>query len=425
MSKPITCLHVADIHFGMENYGHTNPQTGLHTRLEDFANSLGQAVDYAIENEVDIALFAGDAYKRNSPSPTEQREFAKQFLRLAEAEIPTVMIAGNHDIPVMTGKATSIDIFRALRPKWFHVFNHRPTLDPPVIETRSGPIGVCCMPFVSPGFLRNGIDTEGLDAERALEKYQDFIHGVIEAMPAKLPDGIPKVLVAHLTAHGCKVGGYRGSPLFMDELRILPSTLANAGYSYVALGHIHRYQNLSPREDVPVVYCGSIDRVDFGEAEEEKGFAVARVEPGGAEHEFVPVKVREFVHIEVDTRKGDDITARILEEIRKEEGRLGGAVVRVTYVADDGEVHSIDMREIHRALAPAHFKAGFHRAAREAPARRRTASLSSEAALADALAAYFREHEEWRDDREALTAKALEIERTVRGEFDPAPRGDA
>jgi len=63
-------LHFADLHLGVESYGHINPETGLSTRLEDFLKALDQVVDYALENRVDLVLFCGDAYKSREPSKT-------------------------------------------------------------------------------------------------------------------------------------------------------------------------------------------------------------------------------------------------------------------------------------------------------------------------------------------------------------------
>ncbi len=414
MPKPITCLHIADLHFGMENYGFTNPNTGMNTRLEDFSNSMAQVVDYAVNNAVDLVLFAGDAYKRNSPSPTEQRELVKHFIAFADADIPVVMIAGNHDIPVMQGKATAVDIFKKMRPDHFTVYNTRPSIDPPIIETKSGPIGVCCVPFLSPSYFRTAVDTSGMKQEEAIENYVDRIHGMIEDMPKQLPDDIPKVLMAHFTAYGTKLGGYKGSPLFTDEISVHPSVMANCGYDYVALGHIHLHQNLSPNPDVPVVYSGSIDRVDFGEADEDKGFIIASIEKGGSQFDYHTTNVREMIHIRAETERGGDITAAILDEIQKESRRMEGAIVRVTYTADDDEVHTLDMKRIHEELMPVHFKAGFHRVPRESSQKHRSRSLSTEVTLADAMNAYINEHEDWKDDSEELLKRALEIEKKVK-----------
>ncbi len=415
MTNPITILHIADLHFGMENYGHTNSQTGLHTRLEDFSNSLKQAIDYSIDLPVDLAVFAGDAYKRNSPSPTEQRELVKHVQRLADAGIPVVMISGNHDIPVMHGKASSIDIFRSLRPGIFHIFVNRPTLGdnkPPVIETKNGPIAVCCLPYISPSFLLNIPEYQGFTGEELTHAFEDFYSNVLRDMQDGLPDDLPRILVSHLTVHGAQLGGYHGAPLLSDEIQILPSTLANAGYDYVALGHIHLHQDLSPRPEIPVVYCGSIDRVDFSEAEEIKGFVIAKVKRGRSEFEYRTVDVREFVDIRIKHKQDSDLTQRILDELKMEP--IKEAVVRVRYEASEEEVQQIDLKAIHEALRPAHHKAGLIRIPLESNSKRRGSTLSEDAELADALAAYFNEHEDFKQDAQALLEKAKDIEQSIK-----------
>ena len=67
-------LHFADVHIGVENYGKIDPESGLSTRLIDFLKTFDEVVDYAIENNVDLALFCGDAYKSRDPNQTHQRE---------------------------------------------------------------------------------------------------------------------------------------------------------------------------------------------------------------------------------------------------------------------------------------------------------------------------------------------------------------
>ncbi len=111
---PIRLLHIADIHIGMENYGRLDPQTGINGRVMDFLRRLSDAVDYALDHEIDVVIFAGDAYKTRDPNPTYQREFARRMKRLADAGIPVVMLVGNHDLPAVAQRATSISIFSTL-----------------------------------------------------------------------------------------------------------------------------------------------------------------------------------------------------------------------------------------------------------------------------------------------------------------------
>ena len=240
--------------------------------------------------------------------------------------------------------------------------------------------------------------------------------GLIQSMAKRVPEEIPKILTAHLTVSGSKVGGYRGISLLSDEIQLTPSMLAHAGYDYVALGHIHRHQNLSPIRHVPVVYCGSIDRVDFGEAEEEKGFVIAEVSRGGAEYEFHSVDVRPFVDILIEEDSTPDITERFLKAIAREDIR--DAVVKIRYIATEAEVQNLDLKRINEALKPAHYKLGYQRIPKDQEARRRSVMLSQDVQLKDALRAYLREHEEYREDTELLLQKAEEIHHAVEGSMN-------
>ena len=85
-------LHFADAHIDMANYGRHDPATGLPLRVLDFLKSLDTIVDTAIEERVDLVIFAGDAYKDRSPAPTFQREWGRRIMRLSQAKIPTLLL---------------------------------------------------------------------------------------------------------------------------------------------------------------------------------------------------------------------------------------------------------------------------------------------------------------------------------------------
>jgi len=107
----ITFYHAADFHFGIENYGKIDTQTGMHTRLLDFVASLNECVTRAIEEKIDFFLFCGDAYKTAVPTPTQQKALMTLLLKLHAAKIPVVIVVGNHDNPVSFGKSHALDIF--------------------------------------------------------------------------------------------------------------------------------------------------------------------------------------------------------------------------------------------------------------------------------------------------------------------------
>ena len=139
-------LHLADLHFGMENYGRLDPATGLNRRLLDFARSTHVAIDYALEHGVHLALFAGDIYKHRDPDPSWQREFAQCVRRLVDAQVPVVILVGNHDLPNTIGKAHAVEIFDTLPLSDVTVI-HKPGLYN--INTSVGPVQVAGFPYMA------------------------------------------------------------------------------------------------------------------------------------------------------------------------------------------------------------------------------------------------------------------------------------
>ena len=107
----IRVLHFADLHVGMERYGHVEPGTGLNSRVMDYLRRLSDLIEFAIAREVDLVIFAGDAYKNRDPNSTYRREFSWRIKQLADRGIPIVLVPGNHDLPVVSDRASSIEVF--------------------------------------------------------------------------------------------------------------------------------------------------------------------------------------------------------------------------------------------------------------------------------------------------------------------------
>lgn len=176
-------LHFADLHLGVERYGHINPETGLSTRLEDFLQALDQVVDYAIDNSVDLVLFCGDAYKTREPTQTQQREFAKRINRLSTSDIPIFLLIGNHDLPNVIGRATATEIFDTLAVKNVYVSNH-PELHH--IPTKSGTIQVASLPWLRRSALLTKEETKNLNFEQLNQRMQEVLTNIIAANIPKL-----------------------------------------------------------------------------------------------------------------------------------------------------------------------------------------------------------------------------------------------
>jgi exonuclease SbcD len=343
----VKLLHFADLHLGVENYGRIDPATGLSTRLTDFLRSYDQVVGYALGNDVSLVVFSGDAYKTRDPNPTYQREFARRIQRLSTAGIPTVLVAGNHDTPSALGRAITVEIFATLEVENVHVAKRPKVIN---IETKDGPVQVVALPWITRSALLARDEYRNKNLEEINRLILDKVTNIFEGddgLIGQLDRTVPTILAAHATIQGAVYGSER-SVMLGQEVILPPSLARNPAFDYVALGHIHKHQVLN--EQPPVIYSGSIERIDFGEEREDKGFVVAEVERGRASWQFVKTDARRFVTIEVDVQS-DDPTAEILEAVAARE--IEDAVVRLIVHTPAEKEPLINEGEIRRALAGA------------------------------------------------------------------------
>jgi DNA repair protein SbcD/Mre11 len=345
----IKILHLSDIHMGSGfSHGRINPTTGLNTRLEDFVNTLSICIDRALTDAVDMVIFGGDAFPDATPPPYVQQAFASQFRRLMDANIPTVLLVGNHDQHSQGQGGASLNIYRTLGVPGFVVGD---TLTTHCIETRNGKVQVITLPWLTRSTLMTRQETEGSSLAEVNELLTERLRVVMEGEIRRLDPDVPTVLLAHLMADNATLGAERF--LAVGKGFTLPlSLLTRPCFDYVALGHVHRHQNLNKSNNPPVIYPGSIERVDFSEEKEDKGYVMLELERGKAEWEFCPLTVRTFRTIEVDISKADEPQALLIKAIAKYD--IEDAVVRLIYKLRSEQMDLIDSSSLHTALSPAH-----------------------------------------------------------------------
>lgn len=354
LMPPLHLLHFADLHVGMENYGRLDPETGISSRIKDFLDRLDEVVEYALTHEADLVLFAGDAFKTRDPDPTQQREFARRIKRLAK-HCPVFMLVGNHDIPGMAAKATSVEIFSTLEVENVTV-GRLPGAQ--VFQTKSGPLFLAWMPFPMRHRLLANEDYRGASVEELDRRVAELIMERLNAFTAEAAaQDMPRVLTGHFSVEGAMFGSERSVMLGRD-LVVPLSGLNDAAWDYVALGHIHKHQNLTHNEPgwPPVVYPGSLERIDFGEAHDPKGFCWLTLERDHTQWEFVPVQARPFYSYHVDARAANDPTNMVLDHLRHK--HLTGAVVKLTIQLTEQQETLLRRRDIEQALSAAAYMAG-------------------------------------------------------------------
>lgn len=409
----ITILHFADAHIDMANYGRHDPHTGLPVRVMDFLKSLDTIIDTAIEEKVDLVLFAGDAYKDRSPAPTFQREWGRRVVRLSKAGIPTLLLIGNHDISPALGRANAIEEFATLEVPHVRVIDRPTLLGPDDLEGL--PLQIMALPWVS----RSGLIAHlGIRANDPGQVYEEMEKRLTELVQTWFEDSDPElatILSAHASVQGAKYGGERTVMLGRDL--VLPGSLVrDPRLDYVALGHIHKPQNLNENAHPPVVYPGSIERVDFGEVKDDKFFVIAQVSKGKTEVVWRQLKdIRPFVDRYVELESPKDINAKLREALPARE-QFDGAIMRLTvaYPRDwESMIDDAALREYAEAAFEFHLVKRPQMEARvRLPDNQAVGSLSS----LELLELYWRASHTEADDTKALSKLAAVVIEDVRRE---------
>jgi exonuclease SbcD len=381
------------------SHGRVNPETGLNSRLEDFVGTLGRCIDRALAEPVDLVLFGGDAFPDATPPPFVQQAFASQFHRLVAAQIPAVLLVGNHDQHAQGQGGASLSIYRTLDVPGFVVGDR---LETHRIQIQNGLVQVITLPWLTRSTLLTRPDAEGLSLGEVGQLLIDRLRVALEGEIRRLDPDIPTVLLAHLMADNARFGAERF--LAVGKGFTVPlGLLSRDCFDYVALGHVHRHQVLC--ESPPIVYPGSIERVDFSEEKEDKGFVLVTLAKGQTTFEFCPLPVRAFRTIEINLSEADDPQSKLLQALKPEV--IQDAVVRLVYHLRSEQLEQIDTNAIHQALNNAHTYT-IHPEIVSQFSRARLPELGSGTTIAplDALKAYLANREDLQELEDDMLAVA-------------------
>lgn len=327
-------LHFADAHIDMANYGRQDAESGLPVRVMDYLKSLDEIVDTAIKEKVDLVLFAGDAYKDRNPAPTFMREWGRRMIKLSKAKIPTLLLVGNHDLSPSMGRAHALEEYATLEVPYVKVLD-KPAFYGPA-DLWDLPLQLIALPWITRSGMMAFLELQGGDVENVYELLEQKLTDLVKDYLAEADPNLPTVLAAHASVQGAVYGGEQ-TVMLGDDLVLSGSLVKDPRLSYVALGHIHKKQNLNEDKDgktlqPPVIYPGSIERVDFGEIKDDKYFVLVEIEKGkDTQVEWKQLKnIRKFITAYKALEASDQlqVTQAILKVLASK-GDLTDAIVRL------------------------------------------------------------------------------------------------
>ena len=402
----IKLLHFADAHIDMANYGQHDASTGLPLRVMDFLKSLDVIVDTAIKEKVDLVIFAGDTYRDRSPAPTFQREWGKRIMRLSRAKIPTLLLTGNHDVSPSQYRAHAIQEFDTLSPDYIHVASSLKLLGPDDLD--GVPVQIVAIPWITRSGILSSLTTDSSNEEDPQELIEQALNDWLDQTISELDPDLPTILTAHASIAGAKFGSEQTVKIGRDVV-LPPGLVANPALDYVALGHIHRYQDLNFGSHPPVVYPGSIERVDFGEINEEKGFIIAEIEKGHTDYRWQQLPIRRFLDYRVELEDLLGVNEKIMAALPASE-ELTAAIVRLTLVYPSDLETLIDETRIYDHAQKAFAFQLIKKPITEARTRLGDSFEASSMTHAELLELYWkRQHIEDKDERDRLQKLAEEL----------------
>ena len=351
-------IHFSDLHIGYTRYSKgIDLETGLDNRIVDFLNTFDELVNYAIEENIDLVIFAGDAYKDRNPSQTHQKEFAKRLLKLTKANIPVALVVGNHDMPGNKGRATALDIFPTMNVDNITVIDKLQLYE---LKTKSGiQIQILGMPWIRKGSLISRLSNikKDITIEDLNKQIIQTLDNSLEKEISKINKSIPCIFSGHLTVMEAKTSTETLMSIGADYM--FPAQFfARPEFEYVALGHVHKDQVLI--ESPPVIYSGSLERVDFGEKNDIKGFYVIEIEPKNSQgsrlvsYKKVPVSARNFREYIINIPKETEFPVNIIEEELKSND-IKDSIARITIESTREHYESINDPKIQSILSNAKY----------------------------------------------------------------------
>lgn len=312
--------------------------SGFNQREEDICNSFQSAVDQIIQLKPDFVLHTGDLFHTVRPTNRIINFAIRQILRVVNSDIPMVIISGNHDAPKQRAVGSVFSFFEVLSPHLHPVYRNQYEL----IRLDGAAIHAIPHCLDQEDFSREAAKIELGGGPRAADGGRNetynilMLHGVVA--------GIPEFSMGELAEQE------------------IPSSYLEMPFDYVALGHYHRFCQVSER----VYYAGSTERLSMSELGQEKGFA--EIDLHTKEVKFHPVPTREMIELApINARELNQ--EQVLQEIERriEVREITEGIVRLKVKGIPEHIYnSLDFRQIGELKSKAfHFDLKFEREEKE------------------------------------------------------------
>ncbi|WAM33101.1 metallophosphoesterase family protein [Caldicellulosiruptor morganii] len=347
---PVKGVHTADLHFGVTTYSRETPD-GLGSRVHDFFRTFDRILDYIRKENINLLLITGDIFKDREPNSTLRNMFYKRIVEIAREGVLVVIVPGNHDMHPFETRHHTVKVFEIFNQENIVVMDK--FFETKVFKINQEKIRIIAVPYL---YLERFIDRTIEKIDQLEQNIANFFEKKLTEVLDSCDDDIPTILAGHFAVSEAEIGSER-MIMVGKEVKVPLSVLLNPRLKFVALGHIHRTQVLHS-ENPAVLYCGSPDRIDFSEAQDQKGFVVFEIDKDNFWFGFQPVVTRPFYQLEIDLFEPDgDVNRIILSELERKiktleesHGNVKTSVLKLTIKTQSLLKEKINLKSIEEHL---------------------------------------------------------------------------
>ena len=248
-------IHLSDLHLGK--------RVNEFSMLEDQKDILNKIIAVIEEEQPDAVLIAGDVYDKSVPSAEAVELFDEFLVQLANTKTQVFIISGNHDSAERLAFAN-----RLIDASGIHLAPvYRGEVAPFSFKDEYGTVDLYMLPFVKPANVRRFFP------EEEIRSYEDALKAAICAM--QVNEKNRSILITHQFVTGALVSD-------SEDLSVGGTDQVSAevfeAFDYVALGHLHRPQNVKEN----IRYCGTPLKYSFSEVNDVKSVTIAELKEKGS-----------------------------------------------------------------------------------------------------------------------------------------------
>lgn len=271
-------VHISDTHLGYQAYRAIDKKLSINQREADVGRAFSQAVDKILKIKPDCVLHSGDLFDSVRPSNRALHFAIAELLRLSQANIPVVIISGNHSLPRMRDTGS---IFQLLTLPAFPNFY-------PIFKSRYEVINMANLTIHA---IPQCLTKEDFDEQLKMIKLNKKAKYNVLMLHAAIA-GIPEFSMGEF-----------------NEQEV-PDSYLKEDFDYIALGHFHKYTQVAEN----AFYVGSTERFSFNEVGQEKGFLEINLEEGRTT--FHPLKIRPMIDLPTINAQGKE-AEWVMKELEK------------------------------------------------------------------------------------------------------------